>query len=145
MPGKDFLPASPAWHSCCEHELKLVFKIELMLPDAFFKVRALLESYATKSTTPRDIVDTVIARIEASCRPEVWISRVSFGAFVAHVPAPLGIGSVQTADGLIVKGFISEPSAVAPGSGARDITAFGGWRAWLATAAGTQAQSDRQF
>ncbi|MGF6368029.1 hypothetical protein OKW40_000779 [Paraburkholderia sp. RAU6.4a] len=77
MPGKDFLPTFPAWHSCCEHELKLVFKIELMLPDAFFKVRALLESYATKSTTPRDIVDTVFARIEASCRPEVWISRVS--------------------------------------------------------------------
>ncbi|MGF6838862.1 Asp-tRNA(Asn)/Glu-tRNA(Gln) amidotransferase A subunit family amidase [Paraburkholderia youngii] len=48
-----------------------------MLPDAFFKVRALLESYATTSTTPRDIVDTLIARIEASCRPEVWISRVS--------------------------------------------------------------------
>jgi allophanate hydrolase len=60
------------------------------------------------------------------------------------VPAPLGIGSVQTADGLMVKGFICEPSAVAPGSGARDITGFGGWRAWLATAAEAQPEIDLQ-
>lgn len=66
---------------------------------------------------------------------ELWEMPLrSFGAFVARVPAPLGIGSVQTADGLSVKGFICEPAAVGLGSGARDITEFGGWRAWLATA-----------
>ncbi|MCC8402693.1 allophanate hydrolase [Paraburkholderia sp. MMS20-SJTN17] len=71
---------------------------------------------------------------------ELWeVPLRSFGAFVARVPAPLGIGSVQTADGLTVKGFICEPSAVSPGSGARDITEFGGWRAWLASATGAQA------
>lgn len=70
---------------------------------------------------------------------ELWEMPLrSFGAFVARVPAPLGIGSVQTTDGLIVKGFICEPAAVGPGSGARDITEFGGWRAWLATAAEAQ-------
>ncbi|WP_233810085.1 allophanate hydrolase [Paraburkholderia sp. HP33-1] len=71
---------------------------------------------------------------------ELWeVPLRSFGAFVARVPAPLGIGSVQTADGLVVKGFICEPSAVGPGSGARDITGFGGWRAWLAAEAEAQA------
>ncbi|MGF6266484.1 allophanate hydrolase [Paraburkholderia youngii] len=87
MPGKDFLASYPAWHICCEHEPKLVFKIERMLPDAFFKVRALLESYATKRTTPRDIVDTLIARIEAFCRPEIWISRVSAADLASRAAA----------------------------------------------------------
>lgn len=66
---------------------------------------------------------------------ELWeVPLRTFGALVARVPAPLGIGSVQTIDGRSVKGFICEPAAVAPRAGARDITAFGGWRAWLASA-----------
>lgn len=73
---------------------------------------------------------------------ELWeVPLRNFGAFVARVPAPLGIGSVQTADGRTVKGFICEPSAVGPGSGAADITRFGGWRAWLAAAAEADARS----
>jgi allophanate hydrolase len=67
---------------------------------------------------------------------ELWeIPARTFGTFVANVPAPLGIGSVRTADGRTVKGFICEPAAVGPGSGALDITSFGSWRAWLASAA----------
>ncbi|SFU25851.1 allophanate hydrolase [Paraburkholderia aspalathi] len=63
---------------------------------------------------------------------EVWDMPLrSFGKFVADVPAPLGIGSVQLANGLTVKGFICEPSAVSNGSGALDITSFGGWLAYL--------------
>ncbi|MFM0064931.1 allophanate hydrolase [Paraburkholderia aspalathi] len=63
---------------------------------------------------------------------EVWEMPLrSFGKFVADVPAPLGIGSVQLANGLTVKGFICEPSAVSNGSGALDITSFGGWLAYL--------------
>ncbi|KDR34017.1 allophanate hydrolase [Caballeronia zhejiangensis] len=62
---------------------------------------------------------------------EIWeMPMRTFGAFVAAIPAPLGIGTVTTADGRIVKGFICEPAAVAPDSGARDITSFGGWRAY---------------
>jgi allophanate hydrolase len=64
---------------------------------------------------------------------ELWeIPLRTFGAFVARVPSPLGIGSVETVEGRSVKGFICEPAAVQPGGGARDITSFGGWRAWLA-------------
>ena len=51
-----------------------------------------------------------------------------FGGFVAAIPAPLGIGSVQLADGSVVKGFVCEPFAT---EGAPDITAFGGWLAYL--------------
>lgn len=63
---------------------------------------------------------------------ELWdVPLRTFGAFVAAVPAPLGIGNVTTSDGRSVKGFICEPAAIAPDSGARDITSFGGWRAFL--------------
>ena len=42
---------------------------------------------------------------------------------------PLGIGSVELADGRWVKGFICETHGLAD---AADITAHGGWRAYLA-------------
>jgi allophanate hydrolase len=52
------------------------------------------------------------------------------GSFLALIPPPLGLGSVQLADGRWVHGFICEPAALA---GATDISAWGGWRAWRAT------------
>jgi allophanate hydrolase len=51
------------------------------------------------------------------------------GGFLALIPPPLGLGSVELADGRWVKGFICEPHAL---DGARDISAHGGWRAWRA-------------
>ena len=51
-----------------------------------------------------------------------------FGSFVAEVPAPLAIGTVTLADGSSVKGFVAEPRAL---TGAEDITALGGWRAYM--------------
>jgi allophanate hydrolase len=62
---------------------------------------------------------------------ELWeMPMRTFGAFVAAIPAPLGIGTITTGDGREVKGFICEPAAVAPASGALDVTSFGGWRAY---------------
>ena len=55
------------------------------------------------------------------------LSPAGFGTFVAAVPAPMGIGTVELSDGTSVKGFLCEPFALA---GAEDITAFGGWRQW---------------
>ncbi|GFZ90477.1 MULTISPECIES: allophanate hydrolase [Sphingobium] len=52
-----------------------------------------------------------------------------FGSFVVEVPAPLAIGTVTLADGSSVKGFVAEPRAL---TGAEDITALGGWRAYIA-------------
>ena len=51
------------------------------------------------------------------------------GSFLALIPPPLGLGSVQLADGSWVKGFICEGAGLV---GAQDISAHGGWRAWLA-------------
>lgn len=60
---------------------------------------------------------------------EVWaLNRAGFGSFVAEVPPPLAIGTVELADGTAVKGFVCEPIAT---DGAEDISGFGGWRAWL--------------
>ena len=52
----------------------------------------------------------------------------AFGSFVAEVPPPLAIGSVELATGRIVKGFVAEPRAL---EGAREITSFGGWRGFM--------------
>jgi allophanate hydrolase len=71
-----------------------------------------------------------VAEGGAALQVEVWaLDAAGFGAFVDEVPAPLVIGTVELADGTTVNGFLCEPHAVA---GATDITAFGGWRAWLA-------------
>ena len=55
------------------------------------------------------------------------------GDFVAAIPPPLGIGTIRLAGGRSVKGFVVEPAAI---NGARDISAFGGWRAFMAEKAG---------
>ena len=54
----------------------------------------------------------------------------AFGSFTAEVPAPLAIGTVTLEDGTSVKGFVAEPRAL---DGATDITAMGGWRAYIAS------------
>lgn len=47
---------------------------------------------------------------------------------MAGVPSPLAIGTLALADGTSPKGFLVEAAGLA---GARDITAFGGWRRYL--------------
>ncbi|MDO9234444.1 MAG: allophanate hydrolase [Aquabacterium sp.] len=65
----------------------------------------------------------------AAIEVEVWELPVSqFGSFVNGIPAPLGIGRTTLADGSMVAGFICEPYGL---TGATDITAFGGWRAYI--------------
>ncbi len=60
---------------------------------------------------------------------ETWaLNSAAFGDFVSGIPAPLGIGKVTMEDGGTLSGFIAEPIAA---SGARDISSFGGWRAWV--------------
>ena len=65
---------------------------------------------------------------------EVWeLDAAGFGSFVDEIPAPLGIGRVQLADGTDVAGFLCEAIAL---DGAPDITAYGGWRAYRAATPG---------
>ena len=61
---------------------------------------------------------------------EVWsMPMAEAGAFLASIPAPLGLGSVELADGSWVHGFLCESHALAQ---AKDISEHGGWRAYLA-------------
>jgi allophanate hydrolase len=61
---------------------------------------------------------------------EIWaLPQSAFGAFIDGVPPPLTIGNVRLANGEQVKGFLLESVAA---QGARDISSFGGWRAFLA-------------
>jgi allophanate hydrolase len=60
---------------------------------------------------------------------EIWsMSPANFGKFVAALPAPMGIGKVTLADGSVHPGFLCEAHVL---DGAKDITAFGGWRNYL--------------
>jgi allophanate hydrolase len=90
--------------------------------------------YALANTTP---AKPGLVRINsandddgAAIISEVWEMPLrNFGSFVAAIPAPLGIGTMELADGSSVKGFICEPAAL---DNARDITGYGGWTAYLA-------------
>jgi hypothetical protein len=60
---------------------------------------------------------------------EVWQLPLSnYGAFVAGVPAPLGFGTIELADGSLVQGFLCEHYVIV---NATDISYHGGWRNYL--------------
>ena len=62
---------------------------------------------------------------------EVWaVPQRAVGSFLALIPAPLGLGSIELADGRHVHGFLCESHALAQ---APDVSHHGGWRAYLAT------------
>lgn len=84
--------------------------------------------YAMADTTPPKPA-LIHAADGAAIAVEVYeLDVAAFGSFVVEVPAPLAIGSVVLADGSTVKGFVAEPRAI---DGAKDITALGGWRAYI--------------
>ena len=69
---------------------------------------------------------------------EIWDMPVEhYGSFVALVPAPLGIGTLELADGSAVQGFLCEAQAT---QGAQDISHFGGWRRYVASLQHQQQQ-----
>jgi allophanate hydrolase len=60
---------------------------------------------------------------------EVWaVPMAGVGSFVAGVASPLAIGTVELEGGDRVHGFVCEGHVVAR---ARDISGYGGWRAYL--------------
>ena len=87
--------------------------------------------YALSDTTPPK---PGLLRVEngggAAIDVEVWaLPLEAFGRFADAVPAPLTIGTIALSDGRAVKGFLVEAAAT---TSARDISSFGGWRAYLA-------------
>jgi allophanate hydrolase len=82
-----------------------------------------------------------VLRVEAgsgsAIELETWaLSLAGFGRFVSSLAPPLSIGSIRLSDGRLVKGFLVEAQATA---GARDISGYGSWPAFLAA----QGSADR--
>ena len=89
--------------------------------------------YALPTTPPKPGMLRVDAGQGSAIALEVWsLAASAFGRFVAAIPPPLSIGTIRLADGRNVKGFLVEAAGV---EDARDITGFGGWRAYMAEAA----------
>ncbi|MBE0487098.1 allophanate hydrolase [Marinobacter sp.] len=85
--------------------------------------------YALPNTTPPKPGLKRVEQDGAEIVLEVWEMTASeFGSFVNLIPAPLGIGNVELADGRWVNGFICEGYGF---TGAKDVTDYGGWRAFI--------------
>ncbi|MYS21126.1 allophanate hydrolase, partial [Streptomyces sp. DvalAA-14] len=70
-----------------------------------------------------------VAEGGAAIEAEVWeLPAAALGRLIAALPRPMALGTVELADGTGATGFLCEPQAL---DGARDITAHGGWRAYL--------------
>lgn len=90
--------------------------------------------YALSGTVPpKPGLQRVASSDGAGIIVEIWsLPAAGFGTFVSKIPAPLGIGKLELADGRDVSGFLCEAAAL---DGAVDITSFGGWRAYIASKA----------
>ncbi|MDX2203015.1 MAG: allophanate hydrolase [Hyphomicrobiaceae bacterium] len=98
------------------------------------ETEACYELYALPGGPPkRPGLIRVAAGTGHAIATEVWAMPADgFGRFVAGIPAPLGIGTLQLGDGTRPKGFLCEAEAV---RGARHISSYGGWRAFIAAQA----------
>lgn len=62
---------------------------------------------------------------------EVWQLPIeNYGKFISGVPAPLGFGTLELADGSLVNGFMCEHYATLD---AENISQLGSWRAYLSS------------
>ncbi|MGK5683797.1 allophanate hydrolase [Actinoplanes sp. URMC 104] len=67
----------------------------------------------------------------AAVAGELWeLPPAALGRFLAALPGPMALGRVSLEDGTTVTGFLCESVAT---EGAPDITAYGGWRAYLSS------------
>ncbi|WP_323766326.1 allophanate hydrolase [Marinovum sp.] len=66
----------------------------------------------------------------AAIEVEVWsLPKTALGSFLAGIPQPLSIGTVELETGTRVHGFLVEAAGL---GGATEISEFGGWRGYLA-------------
>ncbi|WP_169982681.1 allophanate hydrolase [Microbispora sp. H10836] len=70
-----------------------------------------------------------VAEGGAAIECEVWeLPAGGLGDLLSALPRPMTLGPVELADGTDVPGFLCAPEGL---RGATDITAYGGWRAYL--------------
>jgi len=87
--------------------------------------------YALPDTDPPKPGLARVAEGGVAIEVEVWrVPIAAMGVFLAQVPSPLAIGSLTLSDASSVKGFVCEPYGLV---GAPDISAFGSFRAYLAS------------
>jgi allophanate hydrolase len=92
----------------------------------------------TQLTPPRP----GIVRVEeggVAVEAEIWrLPAAAFGAFIAGVEPPHSIGKVALEDGRWLPGFLCDALSTV---GRPDVSAYGGWRAWLASAGKHKAEA----
>ncbi|OZI26377.1 allophanate hydrolase [Bordetella genomosp. 9] len=89
--------------------------------------------YALRGTVPPKPGLRRVAGEGVAIDVEVWnVPLPAVGSFLALIPSPLGLGSLELADGRWVHGFICEDHAYGD---AQDVSAYGGWRAYVASRA----------
>ncbi|MFS8037903.1 allophanate hydrolase [Xanthobacter sp. AM11] len=102
----------------------------------FVRTAATAPAYRMKllpGAVPRPGVVRVCAD-GAAIAGEIWsLPMAGVGQLLATIPAPLGLGQVELEDASRVTGFLAEAAALVD---AADITAHGGFRAFLNTPAG---------
>ncbi|MTT32217.1 allophanate hydrolase [Terrilactibacillus sp. BCM23-1] len=109
----------PLEHQLNEHRATFIYKTETAKKYRMFKL-------PTNPPKP-GLIKT--EQEGSSIQVELWeCPTETFGAFVAAIPAPLGIGKIELKDGSEVQGFICEPYATEE---AEDISNLGGWREYL--------------
>lgn len=91
--------------------------------------------FALETTPPKPALLAVDAAADdpaggAAIEVEVWeLPTCHYGSFVAGIPHPLGIGTIELEDGTWVQGFACDPAGL---SGAAEITHLGSWRVFHA-------------
>ena len=87
--------------------------------------------FALPGTTPPKPGMIRDAAKGAAIEAEIWnLPRSQWAAFIEQIPSPLGIASIELADGAFVKGFSCEAWAT---ENATEVTQHGSWRAYLAS------------
>lgn len=85
--------------------------------------------FALDEASPQRPALIKVAEGGVSIEVEVWnLPSSQLGGFLRGIAAPLGLGTVTLASGQQVHGFIAQSGAEV---GAEDISAFGGWRAYV--------------
>lgn len=97
------------------------------------------EFYALKGDSPRRPGLKRVAEDGVVIDIEIWqMPAQNFGGFVDAIPAPLGVGKVESAKGDWITSFICEPYGF---DGATNISSFGGWRAYIGSLEGADKLS----
>lgn len=124
------LEGQPLNHQLTSRRAKFIRKTATSAEYRLFALRG--------TVPPKPGLVRVSDRSGQAIEVEVWeMSEEAFGSFVAAIPSPLGIGTLELADGKWVKGFICEPIATEQST---DITQFGGWRNYLGSLSAQQGR-----